>query len=139
MVNIAIPSRNHMETLRSNFEYHQILGIVKRTNFYSQCHEIPSATLSNFWQPYGMHQIPLDTFSNPEYLNYLLLKLFLQQTRSRQWRPHTICSRASIVFIRRNSAKTQIYLQLYCWQPKYRQIPRYLTAFGLQTSNTEYC
>ena len=31
------------------------------------------------------------------------------------------------------------YTGIYCWQPKYRQIPRYLTVFGLPTSNTSCC
>ena len=31
------------------------------------------------------------------------------------------------------------YTGNYCWQPKYHQTPRFLTVFGLPTSNTEYC
>ena len=107
-----------METLRSNFEYRQnypqycqILGIASRTHFYSQYRQIPSATVGNHM---GTHQIPLDTFGNSEYSNYLLFKHFLRRTRSsnKRWRPQTICSRASIVFIRTNPAKIQIYRQL---------------------------
>ena len=64
----------------------------------------PSAAFGNHMRT---HQILLDTFGNPEYLNYLVLKHFLQRTRSGE-KMETICSRASIVFIRRNSAKTQI-------------------------------
>ena len=58
--------------------------------------------------------IPLDTFGNPGYSNYLLSKCFLRQTRSsnKRWRPQTICSRASIVFIRTNPTKIQIYWHL---------------------------
>ena len=109
-------------------QYRQILGTVNRTHFDPQCCEIPSATVGNHM---GTHQIPLDTFGNPEYSNYLLFKRFLRRTRSsnKRWRPQTICSRASILFIRTNPAKIQIY----------RQLPRYLTVFGLPTSNTEYC
>ena len=115
-------------------QYRQILGIVNRTRFYSQYREIPSATVGNHM---GIHQIPLDTFGNPEYSNYLLFKRFLRRTRSsnKRWRPQTICSRASIVFIRTNPVKIQIYRQLLLAT----QIPRYLTVFGLPTSNTEYC
>ena len=62
---------------------------------------------------------------------------FFRRTRSsnKRWRPQTICSRASIVFIQTNPAKIQIYRQLLLAP----QIPRYLTVFGLPTSNTEYC
>ena len=71
----------------------------------------PLATVDNHM---GMHQILLDTFGNPEYSNYLLFKHFLRRTRSsnKRWRPQTICSRASIVFIRTNPTKIQIYRQL---------------------------
>ena len=115
-------------------QYRQILGIANRTRFYSQYREIPSATVGNHM---GTHQIPLDTFGNPEYSNYLLFKRFLWRTRSsnKRWRPQTICSRTSIVFIRTNPAKIQIYRQLLLAT----QIPRYLTVFRLPTSNTEYC
>ena len=126
-----------METLESNFEYpqyRQILGIVNRTRFYSQYREIPSATVGNHM---GMHQIPLDTFGNPEYSNYLLFKRFLWRTRSsnKRWRPQNICSRASIVFIQTNPAKIQIYRHLLLAT----QIPRYLTVFGSPTSNSKCC
>ena len=48
---IAIPSRNHMETLRSNFEYrqipqyHQILGIANRTHFIHNTVKYPRRPL----------------------------------------------------------------------------------------------
>ena len=85
----------------------------------------------------GTHQIPLHTFGNPEYSNYLLFKRFLRRARSsnKRWRPQTIYSRASILFIRTNAAKIQIYRQLLLAT----QIPRYLTVFGLPTSNIEHC
>ena len=129
---IAIPSRNHMETLRSNFEYRHILGIANRTR--SKYREIPSATVDNHM---GTHQIPLDTFGNPEYSNYLLFKRFLRWTRSsnKRWRPQTICSRASIVFIWTNPAKIQIYRQLLL--PT--QIPSNTWVFeGIWVANIKY-
>ena len=78
----------------------QILGIANITRFYSQYREYPRQ--------------PLDTFGNPEYSNYLLFKRFLRRTRSsnKRWRPQSICLRASIVFIRTNTVKIQIYWQL---------------------------
>ena len=54
-------------------QYRQILGIANRTHFYSQYLEIPSATVGSHM---GMHQIPLDTYGNPEYSNYLLFSVF---------------------------------------------------------------
>ena len=100
----------------NTLKYRQILGIANRTRFYSQYHEIPSATVGNHM---GMHQIPLDTFGNPEYSNYLLFKRFLRWTRSKRWRPQTIY-------------KIQIYRQLLL-------ATGYLMGFGSPTSNTEYC
>ena len=113
---IAIPSCNHMETLRSNFEYRQIPSIPSNIELVAIHNTVkyprrPSATVGNHM---GTHQIPLDTFGNPEYSNYLLFKRFLRRTRSsnKRWRPQTICSRASILFIRTNPVKIQIYRQL---------------------------
>ena len=72
---------------------------------------IPWNTLGNCLQPYGNTS---DTFGNPEYLNYLLFKRFLQWTWSsnKRCRPQTICSRESIVFIWTNAIKIQIYRHL---------------------------
>ena len=84
----------------------------------------------------GIHEISLDTFGNPEYSNYFLFKRFLWRTRSsnKRWRPQTICSRASIGFIRTNPTKIQIYLQLLLAT----QITSN-TLVGLPTSSTKYC
>ena len=101
-----------METLGSNFEYRQIPSIPSNTGY---C-EYNSFLFTTPWigNHMGTHQTPLDTFGNPEYSNYLLFKRFLRRTRSsnKRWRPQTICSRASIVFIRTNPVKIQIYQQL---------------------------
>ena len=142
---IAIPSCNHMETLRSNFEYWQnyppycqILGIANRTHFYSQYHQIPSATVGNHM---GTHQIPLDTFGNPEYSNYRLFKRFLQWTRSRQkmeTTDHFVGDHPYLCLFKEIRPKYK-YIGIYCWQPKFCQVPRYLTVFGLPTSNTSCC
>ena len=137
-VGIAIPSRNHMETLRSNFEYRHILGNlrIELVSIHSTVKypRRPSATVDNHM---GTHQIPLDTFGNPEYSNYLLFKHFLRWTRSsnKRWRPQTICSRASIVFIWTNPAKIQIYRQLLL--PT--QIPSNTWVFeGIWVANIKY-
>ena len=127
-----------METLGSNFEYRdipsiQILGIANRTRFYSQHREIPSATVGNHM---GTHQIPLDTFGNHEYSNFFL-NVFSDgheaATKDGDHRPfvreHPLCLFEQI-------PPKYKYTGNYCWQPK---IPRYLTVFGLPTSNTEYC
>ena len=114
-------------------QYRQIQGIANRTRSYSQYHEIPSATVGNHM---GTHQIPLDTFGNPEYSNYLLFKRFLRWTQSsnKRWRPQTICSRASTVFIRTNLAKIQIYRQLLLAT----QIPNTQVFYGIWAANIKY-
>ena len=94
----------------------------------------PSATVGNH---IGMHHIPLDTFGNPEYSNYLLFKRFLRRTRSsnKRWRPQTICSRESIEFIGTNPAKIQIYRQLLLAT----QIPSNTQIFdGIWVANIKY-
>ena len=148
-----------METLGSNFEYRQILGTANRTRFYGntvkypryrqilgtanrtrfygntvKCNRRPSATVGNHM---GTHQVPLDTFGNPEYSDYLLFKRFLRRTRSsnKRWRPQTICSRASVLFIRTNTAKIQIYRQLLLAT----QIPSNTQIFdGIWVANIKY-
>ena len=86
----------------------------------------PSATVGN--HNYGNAS---GTAGYLRHSYYLFFKRFLQWTRSsnKRWRPQTICSRASILFIQTNPVKIQIY----------RQLLQYLTVFGLPTSNTEYC
>ena len=76
-----------METLRSNFEYHQIpqyhqiLGIANRTHFIHNTVKYPRRPLViTVGNHMGRHQIPLDTFGHPEYSNYLLFKRFLRRT-----------------------------------------------------------
>ena len=85
-------------------QYRQILGTENRTRFYSQYRKIPSATVGNHM---GTHQIPLNTFGNPEYSNFLTFSP--TDTKQQQ---KAICSRASILFIWPNPVKIQIYWQL---------------------------
>ena len=110
-----IPSRNHMEILGSNFWIpSNTPNTVKFWVLWIELVSIPNTVkhprqlLATIWVP---HPIPLDTFGNPEYSNYLLFKHILQWTWSRQ-KMETIYSRASIVFIWTNPAKIQIYRQL---------------------------
>ena len=130
---IAIPLCNHMETLGSNFEYRQIPSM-NRTSFYSKYREIPSATI---WECIRYRWIPLATL-NTQIIFFL--NVFSDgheaATKDGDHRPfvreHPLCLFEQI-------PPKYKYTGNYCWQPKYRQIPRYLTVFGLPTSNTEYC
>ena len=49
---------------------------ILNTGKYPQYREITSATLATVGNHMGTHQIPLDTFGNPEYSNYLLFKRY---------------------------------------------------------------
>ena len=130
-----------METIGSNFQCRQIPSISSNTGYCEYksflFREIPSATSAIVGNHMGTHQIPLDTFGNPEHSNYLLFKRFLRRTRSsdKRRRPQTICSRASILFIRTNPVKIQIYRQLLLAT----QIPSNTQVFdGIWIANVKY-
>ena len=91
----------------------KILGTANRTCVYSQYREIPSATIGNH---VGTHQLPLESFSKPEYSNYPACTAVWQT-----WRVRAV-----------QIPPKYEYTDNYC------RLPRYLTVFWLPTSTTEY-
>ena len=130
-----------METLGSNFEYHQIpsncqiLGIanIELISFHNTVKypQQPSATVGNHM---GTHQIPLATL-NIKFIFFL--NVFSDgheaATKDGDHRP-SFYSRASIVFIQTNPDKIQIYRQLLLAT----QIPSNTQVF-LWYLGCEYC
>ena len=85
-----------------------------RGRYMASLHEVPEVCYSDgLYYYYALNEknfIP-KIWSTKVYSN---LKRFRRWTRSsnKRWRPHTICSRASILFIWTNPVKIQIYRQL---------------------------
>ena len=116
----------------------RIHGIVNRTHFYSQYHEIPSATVGNHM---GTHQnIPLDTFGNPEYSNYPVCIAVWQTWRGRAiwiWIYRQLLSNTQVndgiwVLPTSNTECTQIPYGKWAFRG---QVPLYFTGFQKRQRN----
>ena len=109
---LAQPYRNTHKILNT-VKYRQILGIANRTRFYYNTVKYPRQLLATIWERIRYRWIPLAT------LNTQII-FFLNVCSDGHEADKT--SGASIVFIRTNSAKIQIYRQLLLAT----QIPKYL-------------